>query len=50
VNDFRDAFMQYRELLEGDEEMQLAADFSDIQSRAAQKLLDLSPYDLPPEE
>jgi len=50
VNEYRDAFMHYRDMLDGEDEMRLQADFADIHARAAQKLLDLSPYDLPPEE
>ena len=52
VNDFRDAHTAFREALAdgSDAQMRLQADFSDIQTRAAQKLLDISPYDLEPEE
>lgn len=52
VNDFRDAYARYRDALKdgSDAQMRLQADYSEIQSRAAQTLLDISPYDLPPEE
>ncbi len=51
-NEFRSSFARYRDALRdgSSEQTRLQADFSDIQTRAAQKLLDLSPYDLPPEE
>jgi hypothetical protein len=52
VNDFRYAYAQYRDALDAGDELQLrlSQEYADISSRAAQKLLDISPYDLPPEE
>ncbi len=52
VNDFSYAHAACRDVLTdgSDAQMRLQADFSDIQTRAAQKLLEISPYDLPPEE